>query len=152
MFDCHVLLFDMVFGSIHKIDCWFSWSLSYFGLDSLTVKNISEKKNSFMVMKPVLGCRQPLGVFFKGGGVVERCVIWIVGQGPSFLIRKLRDKLCGKLAVRDLMHYRWVPYTSALASPVDERDWSVNCNLWHNGVVKSMNSFCVCMSNLSMLN
>lgn len=95
----------------------------------------------------------PLVFFFKGwGGVVERCFIWIVGQSPSFLIRKLRDKLCGKLAVRDLMHYRWVPYTSSLASPEDERDWSVNCNLWHNGVVKSMNSFCVCMSNLSMLN
>lgn len=40
-----------------------------------------------MVLKPVLGCRPYIGDWAAG----ELCV-WFIGQGPSFLVKKIRAR------------------------------------------------------------
>lgn len=92
-----------------------------FGLDSFTVKNIHAVKKCFNGPEACFGLSAIH--WWLGGGRTLRLVHW---SGSEFSGKKnFVPELCGKLANWDLMHYRWVPNTSSLASPVDEHGWLV---------------------------
>lgn len=118
-----------------------------FGLDSFTVKNIHAVKKCFNGPEACFGLSAIH--WWLGGGRTLRLVHW---SGSEFSGKK-------KLRARTLwqtgkLGFNALSMSSKHIIPGKFSRWArlISCNLWHNGAVKSMNSFCVCMLNLSMFN